>query len=101
MKLLLKSKNWWKIVNSKKKEPKPPTKLSSSDLSTLASSLKEISATLAEKNKDNLKFVKSLADWYKKSAKTITLFVCNIDSDLLDEIHVDNIAKAIWDHFSN
>ena len=34
MKLLLRSKDWWKIVNGEEEEPEPPTKSSSSDPST-------------------------------------------------------------------
>ncbi len=99
--LLLKSKDWLKIVNGEEKKSKLPPKPNSSDPSTLASSSKEKVATSAEKNKSNLKFIKSLADWQKKNAEAIVLFVYNINSDFLDKIHVDNTAKAIWDHFQN
>ena len=101
MKSLLRSKDWWKIVNGEEKEPEPPTKSSSSDPSILASSSKETGITSDEKDEDDPKFVKSLADWHKKNAEAIALFVCNIDPDLLDEIHVDDTAKAIWDHLRN
>ena len=101
MKSLLRSKDWWKIVNGEEEEPEPPTKSSSSDPSTSASSSKETSATSAEKDEDDPKFVKSLGDWYKKNAEAIALFVYNIDPDLLDEIHLDNTTKAIWDHLRN
>lgn len=101
MKSLLRSKDWWKIVNGEEKEPEPPTKSSSSDPSTAASSSKETGTTSVEKDEDDPKFVKSLGDLHKKNAEAIALFVCNIDPDLLDEIHVDNTAKAIWDHLRN
>ena len=101
MKSLLRSKDWWKIVNGEEKEPEPPTKSSSSDPSTSASSSKETSTISAEKDEEDPKFIKSLADWHKKNAEAIALFVCNIDPDLLDEIHVDDTAKAIWDHLRN
>lgn len=73
--------------------------MSSYNPSTLVSSLKEISTTLAEKDEEDPKFIELLADWHKKNAKAIALFVCNIDFNFLDEIYVDNIAKAIWNHF--
>lgn len=75
--------------------------MSSSNFSTSASLLKETSTTSIKKDKNNPKFIKLLADWHKKNVKAIALFVCNIDSDLLDEIHVDDIAKAIWNYFQN
>lgn len=95
MKLLLRSKNWWKIVNDKKKELESPTKSTSSDLSTLASFLKKIGTISDEKKKNDCKFVKLLADWHKKNTKAITLFVCNINFNLLDKIHVDDTTKVI------
>ena len=92
---MLRSKDWWKIVNGKEKEPEPPTKSSSSNPSTSAFLSEETSITSAEKDKDNPKFIKLLVDWHKKNAEAIALFMCNIDPDLLDKIHVDNTAKAI------
>ncbi|MCJ1344015.1 hypothetical protein MMC31_002215 [Peltigera leucophlebia] len=53
------------------------------------------------RTKDDPEFVKSLGDWHKKNAEAMALFVCNIDPDLLDEIHVDDTTKAIWDHLRN
>lgn len=101
MKLLLRSKNWQKIVNSEEKKPEPPNKSSSSNPNTLTSSLKEISTTFNEKDKNNHKFIKLLADLHKKNVKAITLFICNIDLDFLNKIYVDNTTKTIWDHLQN
>lgn len=75
------------------KKPEPPTKLSSFDPSILASSSKETSTTLAEKNENNFKFIKLLANWHKTNTETIALFMGNIDSDLLDKILVNNTVK--------
>lgn len=101
MKLLLRSKDWWKIINGKEKKPELPNKLSNFNPSTLASLLKETNTTSVKKSKDNSKFIKSLTNWYKKNAKVIALFICNINPNFLDKIHVDNTAKAIWDHLQN
>lgn len=98
MKSLLKSKNWWKIVNNEEKESEPLTKSNSYNSDILAFSSKKISATSAEKDEDNLKFIKLLADWHKKNTKAINLFVCNINPDFLDEIYIDDITKAIWNY---
>lgn len=95
MKLLLRSKNWWKIVNNEEKESEPLTKSGSSDSSILASSSKKTGITLDKKDENNPKFVKLLTHWHKKNAVAIALFICNINSDFLDDIHVDNTAKAI------
>lgn len=53
----------------------------------------------AKKSKDNPKFIKLLANWYKKIAEVITLFVYNINLNFLDKIHVNNTIKIIQDHF--
>lgn len=57
--------------------------------------LKEISTTLAEKDENNLKFIKLLASSYIKNTKTIILFVCNINLNFLDKIYVTNTIKVI------
>lgn len=62
MKLLLKSKDWCKIVNGEEKKQNSPLKSSSSNPSTLTSLSKETSATLVEKSKNNPKCIKLLAD---------------------------------------
>lgn len=101
MKLLLRLKDWQKIVNGEKKEPKPLTKLSSYNPSTLASLSKKTSTISAEKNENNFKFIKLLANWYKKNTEAIALFICNIDQDFLDKTHIYNTVKAIQDHLQN
>lgn len=98
---LFRSKHWWNNVNSEKKELEPPTKLNSSNSSILVSFLKETSTISDEKDKNDPKFVELLANWQKKNAKAIAMFVYNIDRKLLDEIHFNNIAKTIWDHLWN
>lgn len=62
IKLLLRLKDWWQIVNSEDKKKEPPIKSSSSDLSTVAFSSKGTNTISAEKDEDYPQFVKSLGD---------------------------------------
>lgn len=75
--------------------------MSSYDPSTLASLSKKTSTISAEKNENNFKFIKLLANWYKKNTEAIALFIYNIDQDFLDKTHIYNTVKAIWDHLQN
>lgn len=79
MNLLFGSKDWWKIVNGEEKKLESPIKLNSLDSSILVFFSKETGITSDKEDEDNPKFVKSLANWYKKNAKASALFVCNIN----------------------